>query len=288
MIPKGAHSDLKPWMSVGDSVQDWTGLTDGDQACVMKLPGQATYTFESGQNWSSFYGLRFDLTIPKGRVFEGKVTLRTPERVKSSYRSAPSVTSARLKVVGNGEEGINVPFAAFDHYYPFFETFREIETVELVGRFQDDRPGEVFLRQVRVVQAPMVRLYSESRSRAGDQNETVEYSLNVMNCSDRSQSVVLLHHPYSKHVMIAQITPNELILTPGETKTCRVTVKVSGRIPPGGRERHMPELFRAGRRRAEECFSWVNDHFLHHRRTPFTPVSADVREIHVPEDFGFE
>ena len=238
MIPKGAYENLDPWIAIGDSMQDWEGWSKNTKAGTLAVPGIARYRFEERQNWSSFYGLRLDITIPKGRVFEGKITLRTPPReVKSSYRSQASVTSATFTAVGNGREVINVPFTAFDHYYPFFETFREIQTVELDGQFHDAQPGEVRLTQVRVVQAPTTKLYSGVRSRVGEQDESIEYSLNVMNCSDREQSVVLLHHPYSKHVMTAEITPNQMMLKPGETKTCSVTVAVSDRIPPGGRER---------------------------------------------------
>ena len=127
MIPKGAYENLEPWIAIGDSMQDWEGWSKNANAGTLAVPGIARYRFEGRQNWSSFYGLRLDMTIPKGRVFEGKITLRTPPReVKSSYRSKDSVTSATFTAVGNGREVINVPFTAFDHYYPFFETFRRV------------------------------------------------------------------------------------------------------------------------------------------------------------------
>lgn len=238
MIPKGAYSDLEPWVVVGDSIHEWTGVTKSGEAAALSIPGSATFAFDGGQHWESFYGFRFDVSIPKGRVFEGTITLRTPEReIKSSYRSEDSVTSAKFTVVGNGDESIDVPFTAFDHYYPFVETFREIQSIELAGRFQDNQPGRIALAQVRVIQAPTIKLYSGSRSRTGGESESVEYTLQVMNCADRTQSVVLSHHPYSKHVMPSKISPSELILKPGETKACQVVVNVTDRVPPGGREK---------------------------------------------------
>ena len=105
------------------------------------------------------------------------------------------------------------------------------------GQFRDGLPGTVTLKRVRVVQAPSIKLYSSSRSRVGEESATVDYKLAVMNCTDRSQSVVLSHAPYSKHVMTAVITPDRILLKPGETQSCTVRVGVTDRVPPGGRER---------------------------------------------------
>jgi len=51
---------------------------------------------------------------------------------------------------------------------------------------------------------------------------------------------------------------------------------------------YINDLFRVGEERAEECFSWVNESFLQHTRTQFTPVNSTEDEILVSEDFGFE
>ncbi len=51
---------------------------------------------------------------------------------------------------------------------------------------------------------------------------------------------------------------------------------------------YIPELFRVGEQRAAECFDWVNEGFLQHRRTKFTPVTVAENEILIPDDFGFE
>ncbi|MEM7385621.1 MAG: hypothetical protein AAF514_11815 [Verrucomicrobiota bacterium] len=91
--------------------------------------------------------------------------------------------------------------------------------------------------QVRLITAPVLKLYADRRSQTGGENAQIEYEIKVMNCSDRPQSVLLTHHPYSKHVMTADVSPDHLNLDPGETKSCRVAVILTDRVPPGGRER---------------------------------------------------
>jgi len=51
---------------------------------------------------------------------------------------------------------------------------------------------------------------------------------------------------------------------------------------------HITDLFRVGEERAEECFQWVNESFLQHKRTRFTPVTSTEDEILISEEFGFE
>ena len=240
VIPRGSQESLVPWKDVGDlkTLEGWSGLTRSADGAVLTLPGQARFSWPSGNNWSEYFGLRLNITIPKGRLFEGEIVLSTPP-LKSSggYRSSNSTTRGSITILGNGDEVIDIPFAAFDHYYPFFETFYAVRDVVIRGRFQDGRPGAVTLNRVRVIQAPRIKLYSSSRSGVGEESGTVDYELEVMNCSDRAQSVVLTHSPYSKHVMTALITPDRLMLKPGETKSCKVRVNVTDRVPPGGRER---------------------------------------------------
>ena len=90
---------------------------------------------------------------------------------------------------------------------------------------------------VKVIAGTRLKLFSEARSIAGEKNTDINYELKVMNCSDHPQSVDLSHHPYSKHVMNARINPDRLLLNPGEIKSTTVTVNVTDRVPPGGRER---------------------------------------------------
>ncbi|MEM7315756.1 MAG: hypothetical protein AAF497_21670, partial [Planctomycetota bacterium] len=242
LVPRGAERNLQAWIELEaadegtDGAGGWSNLTDHRS---LSVPGQSSLTLAARTNWLPYYGLRLDLELPKGRTFQGEVRLHTPRlAAKSSYRTtAPVSTSAKLSIVGNGADSIDLPFSAFDHFYPFASTFRDIERIEIGGSFADDKPGTINLQRVRVISAPLLKLYSATRSRAAGQGDDIEYDLQVMNCSDRVQAVVLAHHPYSKHVMRAVVTPEQMRLEPGETKSCKVKVSVSDRIPPGGRER---------------------------------------------------
>ena len=247
-VAKGAEreADLKPWLTLGRSKKEmndsfipgtWEGFGEGRSIAI---PGTVDFTAARAHHWSQLYGLRLEVVVPKNRTFHGEAIVHTPQReAKSSYRTTAPVSSiARFSLIGSGRSAIvDLPFAAFDKFYPFGETFQQIQRIEIGGSFADGKNGQLALPQVHVIAAPLLKLFSGARSRAGEKNADLTYDLKVMNCSTRSQSVTLAHHPYSKHVMNASVTPGRLILKPGETKSATVTVNVTDRVPPGGRER---------------------------------------------------
>ena len=247
-IAKGAEreADLKPSFTLGSPEKKtkgsfipgtWKGF---ETARSIGIPGNATFIADSPHDWSQLYGLRLEVNVTEDRIFHGEIVLHTPRReAKSSYRTtAPVSSTAKFSLVGSGRtEIIDLPFSAFDKFYPFGETFHQIEKVEIGGSFASGKTGHLTVPRVHIIAAPVLKLFSEIRSRAGEENADLTYELKVMNCSNRSQSVTLAHHPYSKHVMIASITPEHLTLKPGETKSAAITVNVTDRVPPGGRER---------------------------------------------------
>ena len=247
-IPKGSERerDLKPWLHLGSQIHEKEGLNlpgewkGFDAKRSIMMPASALFTANQHHDWSRHYGLRLEIVAGEGRSFHGEVIVHTPEReAKSSYRTTAPVTSrARFSFVGsNQSEVIDLPFTAFDKFYPFGETFRQIQKVEIRGRFADKKSGSISVPSVRVIAAPRLKLFSEVRSAAGEENSDLKYKLQVMNCSDRLQSVNLAHNAYSKHVMFASVEPNELTLKSGETKAVTIRVNVTDRVPPGGRER---------------------------------------------------
>lgn len=235
---KGGYESLAPWISVGGpGMSGWKGLAPSGGASRLSLPGEASFSFNSQQNWFENYGLRLDVIVPAGRVFEGEIVLNTPPLAAvGNYRSQMAVTRATFSIPG-GEDAVDLPFSAFDHHFPFTETFQMVKKMVIKGKFQDGKPGDLTIKSVRVIRAPRLKLYTKCRSRVGEKNEIIEYDLKVMNCSDRIQFVHLKGNPYSKHVTKAIITPEKLALNPGETRSCHVKVDLTDRIPPGGRER---------------------------------------------------
>ena len=65
-----------------------------------------------------------------------------------------------------------------------------------------------------------------------------------------------------------------------------VNFRMTEKWPLDGVE-YIPELFRTGKRRAEETFDRINDQFLQHLRTCFVPFTSTEEEIHVAE-FGLD
>ncbi len=245
-IPRGAERNLQPWLTLGkqhNKIDEnfvpghWVGF--GVKNAILS-PNGVTFTAESKQNWSQLYGIRLEILLNEDRTFHGEVVVHTAKReAKSSYRTTAEVSSiAKFSLIGtNKTQFVDLPFSAFDKFSPFGETFREIKKVAIRGSYADGKKGQINLPRVDVIAAPILKLFSEARSLAGEKNAKLNYELKVMNCTNRTQSVNLAHHPYSKHVMRSSIKPNHLTLEPGEIKSTNIIVNVTDRVPPGGRER---------------------------------------------------
>tara|TARA_B100001063_G_scaffold99040_1_gene92579 strand:- start:3565 stop:7158 length:3594 start_codon:yes stop_codon:yes gene_type:complete len=247
-VPKGSEREdkLKPWLNLGNENYQKEGLNVPGEwkgfgaKRSITMPGSAIFNAKQHYDWSQHYGLRLEIIAGEGRFFHGEVIVHTREHeAKSSYRTTAPVTSrAKFSFIGSKKsETIDLPFTAFDKFYPFGETFRQIQKIEIRGRFADNQSGSISVPSVRVIAAPLLKLFSKVRSSAGEENANLKYELKVMNCSDRLQSVTLAHNPYSKHVMFASVEPDELTLESGETKAVTIRVNVTDRVPPGGRER---------------------------------------------------
>ncbi|MCP4192293.1 MAG: hypothetical protein GY768_16905 [Planctomycetaceae bacterium] len=239
-VHKGTERDLLPWQEVGEPLAParWTGLTQTRQGGILPLPGHTEYQYDKPADWSKFDGLRIELTLPPERLVKLTIEISTPPlKASGGYRSSNATTRAAFTVQGSGQQVINLPFSAFDHHHAFSDTFQKVHKVVLRGHFEDGESGNVSLRRVRLAHTNPLKLYTAIRSRAAEPKGQVEYLLNVMNCSDSKQSVSLTHSRYSKHVMTGKIDPANLQLDAGETKSCKVIVNVTDRVPPGGRER---------------------------------------------------
>jgi hypothetical protein len=108
-------------------------------------------------------------------------------------------------------------------------------------------PAATFqLRNVRVVKAPVVALEAEVRGRSAAQNGSVEYAVAVGNCSNEKQSVTLTFVKYGWEEMVSSVEPASLQLAPGESRSVKVLVKISGRVPPGGHETQLLQAIANG------------------------------------------
>ncbi len=158
-VPKGAERDLKPWLNLGDYYRTdpadtipgkWLGFEVDNSVPVASV----TFTADGTHDWSHFYGLRFEILVEKGIEFEGTVELMTPlQEAKSSYRTtAPVTTTARLAFIGTGKrQTIDLPFSAFDHWYPYGETFHRIKGMTVSGTLPSGQPRAFVLPRVRLI-----------------------------------------------------------------------------------------------------------------------------------------
>ena len=63
------------------------------------------------------------------------------------------------------------------------EPFHHIEKSEIGGTFANGKTGRLTVPRVDVIAAPVLKLFSKTRSRAGGENADINYELKVMNCS---------------------------------------------------------------------------------------------------------
>ena len=155
-LPKGAEreEDIKPWLTLGNKTNEadeniisgkWTGIKKINSFAI---PEGTIFISDEPNDLSQSYGLRIELNIIKERIFHGKVILHTSQReAKSSYfTTTPVSTTAKFSIIGSGKlEIIDLPFTAFDKFYPFGETFRQIKKIEIRGNFADGKNGQIIM-----------------------------------------------------------------------------------------------------------------------------------------------
>src|SRR5271170_489728 len=88
----------------------------------------------------------------------------------------------------------------------------------IAGKFVDDgEPGQILIRNVRLVKAPVIDLESDVQGKAAEQGQEAQYQVQVSNCTDQPQSVALSFVRYGWDVTDAAVEPAALQLGPGES-----------------------------------------------------------------------
>ncbi|MDQ8183460.1 hypothetical protein [Pelagicoccus sp. SDUM812005] len=237
------------------NLEDWDGLALEADAGVasLALPGKASYTYPDGErggyryglsfvndsaaNWRGFYGIRFDVYLPQHTVLKLRATIENaPYKLNKGSTDVTDVFTAEFGLQGEGWQTVTLPLESFN--VPAARPFalESVKTFSLQASFADGSDGAIKLRKLKLVKADTLHFESEIRSASAEGGEQVEYRLRIENCADVAQAVSLSRSVRGREVMDTRIEPKEFLLQAGESKECKITVTVSERVAPGGRE----------------------------------------------------
>ncbi|VGO16545.1 hypothetical protein PDESU_05136 [Pontiella desulfatans] len=232
------------------NLRAWDGLSKGGK---LELPGEASFTYPDGEKgwfrvglalrhdgsgyWKNFYGVRFEVYLPGDAPLKGEAMVHTAARkVYGGSEDVVDTYSAAFGLVGKGWHTVTVPLKSFNLEQSMPVMLETIKTFAVKAEFSDGSKGTIKLRHPRLIKGDLLALESEVRSASAQGGKDAVYALKVSNCTDKPQVVNLARRVQGREVMDTRITPTELTLEPGESRSVEVRVTVSERVAPGGRE----------------------------------------------------
>jgi hypothetical protein len=188
---------------------------------------------DSAADWQKFHGVQFEIRLPDAREVEITARIMKFQANASAYNPP---TSATVRVGGKGWHTITLPWAAFDSAQENTAFLKTVKQFRLAAKYSNGKDVKFAVRNPRVIKAPVISLESELLGKAAPQGGVAAYDVVIGNCTQEKQSVSLSFIHRGWQVMDATAEPAVLALAPGETRICKVRVRVSDRVPPGGHE----------------------------------------------------
>jgi len=230
---------------------------------------------DSAAEWQKFYGVQFEVNLP-----DPKDVALTAGITRFQCTASPGTpVTATVSVSGKGWHAITLPWSAFAFQQANTSFLKAVKEFTLSAKTADGKPAPLKLRNVRVVQAPVIALEGEVRGRSSPQDGSVEYDVIVGNCSAVKQSVTLSFIKYGWEEMAATVEPESLQLAPGESRLIKVRVAVSDRVPPGGHETQVLQAIGNGDAAAATQLKFITTCELPHPYILHTPAGwQEVRD----------
>ena len=236
----------------GAQLTGWIGLTSikasGSHTVEAKLPvgAPAIYTAPKGpKGWyqngltrvndstidcRDYFGLRFDAKCESDKPVDLVASVRIPGET-GCQNLLPSA-AAHIRVSGAGWHTVTIPWTAFDYKRGQADFIAFVQQIEL--KAISDKPLTV--RNLALTRGDVLYLDCAISSKPADGDAATTYTVNVTNCTDAPQSVLLSQQAVGWEAMTTSVTPTMLDLAPWQSLPVTVTVNVPSRIPPGGRE----------------------------------------------------
>ena len=224
-------------------LKDWSGFSSSKgEGRSLPLPGAATFRFPDGpkgavkhgfrifndsvSDWSRYQALRLVIALPDDREVRLKVTVGNDEEK----------INASVPVAGKGRHEVLLPREAFDYEHARAMTWRGIKQVGVEGAMADGGRGSFVLLEAAALASPVIDLSAEVCGKSVKPGKQAEYTVRIANCSLEKQAMNLGFVSYGWEAMQPAVEPSSVTLSPGESRTVKVTVSVPERIPPGGHE----------------------------------------------------
>lgn len=258
-------------------------IVSGSGGIVLREPdgprGQYKHGFrvlnDSAAEWQDYYGVRFEVNLPG--INETTLTVSIVRAPRSASPETP--VTATLRLGESGWHTITLPWSAFDFEQANTEFLHYVKEFRVAAAAPGGTENPIQLRNVRVIQAPVISLEADVRGKPAPQNGSAEYEIIVGNCTDTRQSVVLSQVKYGWEEMVTGIEPAEFDLAPGETRTVKLTVKVSDRVPPGGHEDQVLQAIGNGDAAEASRLKFITTSELPHPYILHTPAGwQEVRD----------
>ncbi|MBP8777602.1 MAG: hypothetical protein KBH23_06420 [Bacteroidaceae bacterium] len=193
---------------------------------------------EDTSNWSIYAGVRFEVYLDKkNQTTYLDVCFAVPEYERGKLISEGH---AQVALTGKGWHTVVLPWNRFNikaaQRIAALQRVKELRITPVDANGKVLSKGTSKIQNIELVQGKIVALQCPIRSKSAEKGKTVTYEVEVGNTTNSSQSVVLIIEPQGWESMTSQITPSSFTLGANETKQVKVEVKVSDRIPAGGRE----------------------------------------------------
>jgi len=227
----------------GPGFEHWTGLTVGradgvaellpDTTAVFRVPDGPRGWFKHGfrlendgtADWRGYVGLRFEVKTQSTAPTRIKVVLATP-----ADANADREVTAEVMLSGAEWQQVTLPWSCFA-----FEQAR-VSFLKWIKEVQLSASAPLELRNVAAVRADGIALAASVGGKSAPPGGEVEYPMTVYNCTDHAQAVVLSVDRHGWEGFPVWVSPNELALAPGETKTATVRARVPQSSPAGAHE----------------------------------------------------
>jgi hypothetical protein len=231
----------------------------GPDGRALAVPGETSFVYpdgprgqykhgfrvlnDSAAEWQAFYGVQFEVRLPDAREAELTATILRASRTEATE----TPVNGTVRVCGKGWHTVTLPWSAFQFNQAGLGFLKCVKEFRIAARFTQGKPGgKILLKNVRVVKAPAVALECDVRGKAAPRNGGVEYDVRVGNCTGTPEPVTLGFVHYGWEEMVSSVEPDSLLLAPGESRDVKLTVKIPGRVPPGGHEEQVLQAIANG------------------------------------------
>jgi len=231
---------------------------------------------DSSYDLRQYYALRFDVLNPGPETFCGRAEIRRAQQ--EGRKDLAEVAAAAFRVAASPQwQTVDLPITSFDYARGDQMFLKFIGQIRVYGQ-----SGKAEIRNIRLLEAPTVKLAANIRSKAAENGQT-EYEFTVKNCTDRPQSLRLGLEKRGWEGMPARLSADELQLSPGETRKVKLAVTVPVQLPAGAHERQLVKVtpLGAGTQTAELEFITVQrvpSPFLLQNAQGWQEVAAKIRQ----------